>query len=644
MAWQDDPIASAPSAAPPGAIAPSQSGAAAPPGASAAPNASAPAWMSDPIAAPAAAAPTAPQEPESDWQRSREQLAAEGYKPNAAFDWVDRNIIGPFEGFTQQANRALTMGLSDKAEALAPAVNAAVKKGWDYLTGQTPQAPSPSFSDAYHQELAAQRGEGEQYAANHPWASKAATTLGTVASVPLVAGTGGAPVIAKGVEAGAPTLAGRVLQGIKGGATVGAISGFGGANDQSLGSDLLATGTGAATGAAVGGAMPVAGAAAGKLLGNVDEDTGKLADLAINQYGIPVKGPQITNSPVVKYTYSQLRKIPFSGGGDLAEAQQSAFNKAVANTFGEDAEKITPEVLQQARDRIGGVFNGVAKRTTIPMTNDFMDRLQNVVDNARLVSSADSVAPIERQAMNIVDTAANNGGNIGGKAYIDLTAKGGPLDAMMQSSDSGIRQAGIQLRSALDDALQHHAAADDLAALKGARAQYKALKTVEPLTLRADTVGGATPSTGDISPAALRAAVNQSYLNAARAKAGELPLNDLAKIGQRFLKEPPDSGTATREAVNHGIGIAGGLGAAIAGHEAGIPPHVTLPIIAGTAVAGRTAGAAMRSNAYAESLVNRALGRMPAGNPLMRSMLPVIAATKLTQPAAIPLSSLPGAQ
>ena len=72
------------------------------------------------------------------------------------------------------------------------------------------------------------------------------------------------------------------------------------------------------------------------------------------------------------------------------------------------------------------------------------------------------------------------------------------------------------------------------------------MKTIEPLTLRADVVGGATPSTGNINPAGLRAVVNRSFGNAAYAEPGQVPLNDLANIGQRFLKETPSSQTSER--------------------------------------------------------------------------------------------------
>lgn len=343
----------------------------------------------------------------------------------------------------------------------------------------------------------------------------------------------------------------------------------------------------------------MASRAAGSMLpGAIDSGTQNLARAA-NDYGIQVPLGKISNSPFTRFLDSTVRRMPFSGYGAQDEANQAAFNKGVAGTFGEDAHKITPEVLNNAYHRIGGVYDDVASRTNIPATPQFMNDLQGVVDNARLNMSADSVMPVERQAMNVIDTAANNGGVIGGKQFKDLTAKGGPISTMQASSDSGLRQAGNQLRGVLQSHLTANASPEDVAALRQADTQYKSLKTVEPLTMRADTAGGPTPSTGDVSPAALNARVVQQYDNAARAPLGQLPLKDLGQIGQRFLKEPSSSGTSERsgiqEMIGHGGQLAAGLTGAMMGHEAGVPLHVTLPSLAAAMIGPRVVGSYLRS-------------------------------------------------
>ena len=51
----------------------------------------------------------------------------------------------------------------------------------------------------------------------------------------------------------------------------------------------------------------------------------------------------------------------------------------------------------------------------------------------------------------------------------------------MNSSDSNIANYGGQIREALRDSLQRSLSPDDVAAYQSARAQWKNMKTIEPL-------------------------------------------------------------------------------------------------------------------------------------------------------------------
>lgn len=372
-----------------------------------------------------------------------------------------------------------------------------------------------------------------------------------------------------------------------------------------IGAVLGAKGTSAATNATT--ALTGVRTAAG---GSLPLEDAQLAQRA-QDMDIPLTVAQVSRSPAVKYAASATSKLPFSGNDAFADEQRGAWIKAVTNQFGEDSTKVTPEVLQAAKDRLGDGFNTIAARTTIPMSNDFMNDMQGVVSNAKLSMPTTSADVVEKGAMNVLDTAANNNGNLGGRAYLTMTAKGGPLDQMMSSGDSGIRYGGQQLRNVIDDHFQQAASPGDSAELGNLRGQWKAMKTVEPLTLRADTVGGATPSTGDISPVALRAAVNKSYKNAALAPLGQIPLNDLAKIGQRFLKEPPSSGTAERTGVQeavHGAGnLLGALTMGAAAHEAGLPIAASVGVPLATMLAGRAVNGSLRNQLLARQSVAASL-------------------------------------
>jgi len=329
----------------------------------------------------------------------------------------------------------------------------------------------------------------------------------------------------------------------------------------------------------------------------MDAETEALAQAAA-QHGINISTGQASSSPFVRFLDSWARRMPFSGYGGMDETQQTAFNRALTNTFGENAGKVTPQVLDSAYNRIGGVMNDVAARSHAP----YDPQLEGELANARRLADMAGLQPgqseaIGRQIDNIANIASQNNGLIPGNVYQNLTKRGEALDLLQGNRSTTSGQIGGQIRDALDAALTRGASPADVAALREARTQYKALKTVEPLTMRADVVGGATPTTGDISPAALLSRVNQQYPTAARQGLGQIPLKDLAQVGQRFLKEPPSSGTAERVTMGKLAELGGLMVAPMVSEHAGIHPAVAAAGLAGTFGAPRIVGSMLRSPA-----------------------------------------------
>jgi hypothetical protein len=366
---------------------------------------------------------------------------------------------------------------------------------------------------------------------------------------------------------------------------------------------------------------PGGGGPTALLPSTMDAETTALAQRA-KDFGIDVGVGAASDSPVIKYLDSVMRRLPFTGYGKYDEANQQAFAKAVTNTFGEDAPKVTPTVINNAYDRIGKVFENVGGRYDVKLDPTMDQKLTDISRRAAEagLDSPSQVQAIQDQVQKIRDIATNNNGTIPGNVYVNLTKRGESLDLLQGSRSTTSGQLGGQIRDALDEGLINSATPADAAALKQARTQYKALKTVEPLTLRADATGAVTPSTGEISPAALLGRVNQQYDNAARAQPGQIPLLDLGRIGQRFLKDAPSSGTSERLSLMEIGKTVGGLGMSAAGlHEAGVPAE-SLPYVLGAVPALRLGGAALRAPAIAppEPLINGLFGVYPQLAPGMR--------------------------
>jgi hypothetical protein len=359
---------------------------------------------------------------------------------------------------------------------------------------------------------------------NQGWEPAAARLMGNaLVTIPASITAGGlASGAVKGVAAPlAARLAAPVVSGAAQGATTAAMTGDDVGRSAEIGGGL----------GAVGGIL---GAGVNKLL----TTSNPAVEAAINKYNIPLRSGQVSDSKFVRYLDSQLGNLPGSGQEASNAAQRVAFNKAVANTFGEDAEKITPAVMQQAKDRIGGVMNDIASRTNIQADPALLNDLGRIEANAQKMPSIyNDVRP---HITDILETAANNNGTIPGNAYQALTGQGSALSVAQQSSESSVRNYANSIREALDDAFQRSAAAGDVEKLAAARLQYKNMMTVAPL------VNKGIP--GDISPLLLQGAANRSFKSNAFRGAGDL--GELGDIGQAFLRPPPDSGTATRTMIN----------------------------------------------------------------------------------------------
>ena len=116
---------------------------------------------------------------------------------------------------------------------------------------------------------------------------------------------------------------------------------------------------GTLTGGIAGARMaPGGGGPAALLPSTMDAETTALAQRA-KDLGIDVGVGAASDSPVIKYLDSVMRRLPFTGYGKYDEANQQAFAKAVTNTFGEDAPKVTPTVIDNAYNRIGQVFSNI---------------------------------------------------------------------------------------------------------------------------------------------------------------------------------------------------------------------------------------------------------------------------------------------
>lgn len=318
----------------------------------------------------------------------------------------------------------------------------------------------------------------------------------------------------------------------------------------------------AGTGAAIGALLPPAVATlgkTGKAIGSslaIGDNNKELAKKAISQYEIPLGVGDIADGATTKALRAILNDAPFSGGVGAAqrESVQEGFNRAVGNTFGAPEKKLTAQVVDQAKKRMGAEFDRLWTQNSLQVDPQMIDKINSLRSQAKKLpknEGASLLAELDDLASKMVPDSTGNAvipGDVANKfqSYLRRRVEG----------SSGLKNELGDLRQEIISAFNRGIKPEDAAALTSNRSQYKAFKTIEPLLNSAEAgVAGRLP--GDVPAALLPQAVARGYSQPAG-----VPLSDLSQIGSRFLVDrTPRTGGSMRAALQNtalGTAIVGG--------------------------------------------------------------------------------------
>ena len=295
-------------------------------------------------------------------------------------------------------------------------------------------------------------------------------------------------------------------------------------------------GHGAVAGGVIGGVL----GAGAKLVNRLMRSNNPAVERAVNGYGIPLRAGQTADSQYVRKLDQMVGQLPGSGIEASNAAQRAAFNRSVAKTFGENAEQVTPAVMQRARERIGGVMNQIETQHAVKLDKQFENDLVGVVTRWGETLTAPEFDVIKKQVSGVLRNV-QAGRQISGETYGNLVGHNSPLSTAAASANPNIAKPAQEIVESLRDALQRSLPDDAQKAYTQARYQYKNLMTVAPLVNKGQP--------GDISPLLLQGAANRSFKSNAFRGAGDL--GELGDIGQQFLRAPRDSGTPIGTAINN---------------------------------------------------------------------------------------------
>ena len=289
--------------------------------------------------------------------------------------------------------------------------------------------------------------------------------------------------------------------------------------------------------------------------GALKGETAKLAKQMMDE-GIPIYPGQV-GSKATKIVYDAVSKLPFMGT-KAREAQLKAFNAAIARTFGEKADEITPTVMARAKNRIGKEFNRVFANNNIAADKQLLDDLADVQLKATTNLTDAQANDIGKMIASILNETSKGGGILNGRKYHAFTSKGGAIQNLIKSADPNIGHYAGKVREVIDDAFARSATnagnVDDVTALLKAKAQYRAMKVIQDLVPKAID--------GNISPALLLGRVMSNDKGMAYTGGGKLGM--LARGGQQFLKEVAGSQTPERQVLYGALGTLGAGGAFMA--------------------------------------------------------------------------------
>ena len=91
---------------------------------------------------------------------------------------------------------------------------------------------------------------------------------------------------------------------------------------------------------------------------------------------------------------------------EFASKQQAAYNRAIAKTMGEDAEAITPDVIQNAKTRLGDIYDQLFDKYGSKISGQTYKDLARIRDEA-MVTLPDTEKPIIKNIFDEDPSASN---------------------------------------------------------------------------------------------------------------------------------------------------------------------------------------------------------------------------------------------
>jgi hypothetical protein len=348
--------------------------------------------------------------------------------------------------------------------------------------------------------------------------------------------------------------------------------------------------------------------------------------------GIKLTAGQKTNSRPLQTAESSFNQMGGTAGAQRAvyDQQTTAFNRAVLEKAGIQADNAAPEVISGGFKTLGARFDDLVKQTTIYVDRKFIKDIEDVVAESTRKMGADDAKILtawgddaKQLAKALDDPAISNAGSriiIEGDVYKKTASD---LRTAIRGAQGDLKTNLIALMNKLDDAVARSMGKEVSRDWADVRGKYRNLLIIDK------AVSGGTQATrnsGDIPFGAFTAAVRGSDKTGFGRGRGDL--NTLARIGDFLADKIPNSGTAERtRMINMLRGSSLGTGGVTAGGGMAVGLDAQTSAMLGLGVAGTQAAlpkmiqALMNSKAGQAYLTNTLAGGKGPTKELLAKIL-----------------------
>lgn len=323
---------------------------------------------------------------------------------------------------------------------------------------------------------------------------------------------------------------------------------------------------------------------------------------ALRREGIEPTAGQIVGGTAAE---NQLyREASTAAGRAKSEQALADFTAATMKRIGSTATRATPDALEEAATRIGGVFDDVVSGVkAMPDPND-LTAMSKSLELYRQLAPKSTAAPIFKNINKELVEAFRTGNDI---AADTLKTWRSTLSKLTTSADAATRETAISAVEVIDDiiakALTSTGKPEAIQKLGEARNQYRNLLAIERAASRADVEG-------ILSPLQLRTALLQQGRR--RYVQGKGDLAEMTRAAADVLKPLPQSGTSPRLGAGQIMqGAAGGTGAGLGAVGLGLDPATATAVGALAALTPAARNAFLASEAGQRYFLNQLM--RPAG-------------------------------